>query len=68
MYTELFKMCGFEEEEIERQRPRIEKVLSRIEVDNEAAIKHSEETLKRNFDIELKASRKFLWECYLRPI
>jgi benzoyl-CoA reductase/2-hydroxyglutaryl-CoA dehydratase subunit BcrC/BadD/HgdB len=61
MYTELFKMCGFEEEEIERQRPRIEKVLSRIEVDNEAAIKHSEETVRRNFDIELKASRKFLW-------
>lgn len=61
MYTELFKMCGFEEEEIERQRPRIEKALSLIEVDNEEAIRHSMETVSRNFDLELKASRKFLW-------
>jgi hypothetical protein len=28
-YTELFRLCGFEPEEIDRQRPRIERAFQK---------------------------------------
>ncbi|MFO8010164.1 MAG: 2-hydroxyacyl-CoA dehydratase family protein [Dehalococcoidia bacterium] len=60
MYTDLFKMCGYTDEEIEQERPRIEKTLERMGVYNEAAIKHAEETVQINYDIEMESVRKFL--------
>ena len=59
-YDNLYKMCGYSQEEIEKERPRIEKFLKRIEADNEKAIAHAEETTKINFDTELAGTRKFL--------
>ncbi len=61
MYTNLFKTCGFSDEDIDLHRPRIEKVLSRIGVTTEEDIKHAEETTRKNFDVELEGVRKLLW-------
>ena len=59
-YDNLYQLCGYSQEEIEEQRPRIEKFLRRIQCDNEEAIKHAEETTKINFDVTLAGTRKFL--------
>ncbi len=61
MYENLFKMCGYTDEEIEEQRPRIEKFLDRLGVNNEAAIKHAEKTVQLNYDVEMVSVRKLLW-------
>ncbi len=61
MYTNLFKICGYTDEEIEKQRPRIEKALDRMGVLNEAAIKHAEKTVQSNYDVELLSVQKLLW-------
>lgn len=58
-YLELFKMCGFEEEEVKREKPRIEKTFDKLELgprDVENALK----TIPKNFDISLSGVRKAL--------
>jgi len=60
MYTELFKMCGYSDEEIDKERPRIEKMLERIGVTTVDQLKHAEENTKINFELELAGVRKFL--------
>jgi hypothetical protein len=59
MYTELFKLCGFEADEIERQRPRIDKAFNILGIEGED-IKHAEERVREYFDIELEGVRKLL--------
>jgi len=59
-YDNLYQMCGYSQEEIEEQRPRIENFLKRVQADNEEAIKHAEETTNINFDVSLAGTRKFL--------
>ncbi|MBW1901906.1 MAG: 2-hydroxyacyl-CoA dehydratase [Deltaproteobacteria bacterium] len=60
MYTNLFKMVGFSEDEIKEQKPRIEKLLDRIGVLDKESIKHAEEHTRKNFDTEMAGTRKFL--------
>lgn len=60
MYTELFKMCGFSSEDLDSQRPRIEKMLSRIGVTSEKDVRHAEATTRKNFEVELEGVRKLL--------
>jgi hypothetical protein len=59
MYTELFKLCGFEQPEIERERPRIDRTFDILGIDEED-IKRGESRLKQYLDIELLGVRKFL--------
>ena len=60
MYTNLFKMVGFSEDEIKEQKPRIEKVLDRIGALDKESIKHAEAHTSKNFNTELAGTRKFL--------
>ncbi len=60
MYMNLFKMCGFSEDEIREQKPRIEKVLDRIGRLDKEGIRHSEEHTRKNFNTELAGTRKLL--------
>ena len=58
-YTELFKLCGFEAEEIERQKPRIDKTFEKLGITDED-IKRAERRIKEYHDVELKGVRKLL--------
>jgi len=59
MYTELFKLCGFEQNEIERERPRIDKAFNILGIEKED-IKRGEQRLKQYLDIELLGVRRFV--------
>jgi len=58
-YTNLFKMCGYELEEIEKERPRIDKAFEMLEL-GPKDIEKALETIPQNFDIELDGVRKAL--------
>ena len=58
-YTELFKLCGFEPEEIDKQKPRIDKAFHKLGIEDED-IKRAEKRVRENFDIELIGVRKLL--------
>jgi len=58
-YDALFRLCGFEVEEIEKERPRIEKAFQRLELGNED-MERAEGWVKQNHDIELSGVRKLL--------
>jgi len=58
-YDELLQLCGFDTDEINRERPRIKKVFQRLELcpqDMKPAI----EWVSQNHDIELAGVRKIL--------
>ena len=58
-YDELLKLCGFEAEEINNERPRIEKAFRKLELGPED-VKRAESRVKQNHDIELMGVRKLL--------
>jgi benzoyl-CoA reductase/2-hydroxyglutaryl-CoA dehydratase subunit BcrC/BadD/HgdB len=58
-YDELLKLCGYEPEEIEGERPRIEKVFEKLEFTPED-IDRGEKRVRQYFDIELNGIRKML--------
>ena len=58
-YDELLKLCGFEEDEINKERPRIEKAFQKLELDAED-MKVAESWVRQNHDIELVGTRKIL--------
>lgn len=58
-YKELFNLCGYEDEEIEREKPRIEKALAKWEIGPED-VKEAEERVKKYFEVELKGVRGIL--------
>lgn len=58
-YDELFKLCGFEDEEIEKERPRIEKTLARLGIGHED-MQTADRWVRENHDITLKGVRKLL--------
>ena len=58
-YDELLKLCGFEIEEINKERTRIEKAFQKLEI-GPADMKTAERWVKQNHDIELKGVRKLL--------
>ncbi|MFC2123108.1 2-hydroxyacyl-CoA dehydratase [Bacteroidota bacterium] len=58
-YDELFQLCGFEDEELNQERSRIEKVLQRLEM-GPVDIERSELWVRQNHEIELIGLRKIL--------
>jgi benzoyl-CoA reductase/2-hydroxyglutaryl-CoA dehydratase subunit BcrC/BadD/HgdB len=58
-YDELFKLCGFEDEEIEEERPRIEKTLAILGLSPED-IENAEKWVQQYHDVSLKGVRKLL--------
>ena len=58
-YDELFKLCGFEDEEIEGERARIEKTLERLEIGPED-METADSWVRQNHDVTLKGVRKLL--------
>jgi len=57
MYSELLKLCGFEPEEVEKERLRIDRAFEIWGITAED-IKQAEERIKRYFDLELIGMRK----------
>jgi benzoyl-CoA reductase/2-hydroxyglutaryl-CoA dehydratase subunit BcrC/BadD/HgdB len=58
-YDELLKICGFEDEEINRERPRIEKAFQKLELGPED-MKRAEIWVRQNHEVELMGVRKIL--------
>lgn len=64
-YDALLKLCGFEPEKIEKERPRIDKTFQKLGLTAED-MKNAEERVTQYFDLELTGIRKMLglWiEC-----
>jgi benzoyl-CoA reductase/2-hydroxyglutaryl-CoA dehydratase subunit BcrC/BadD/HgdB len=58
-YDELLRLCGFEDEEINKERARIEKAFQRLEL-NAEDMKTAESWVRRNHDMSLMGVRKLL--------
>jgi benzoyl-CoA reductase/2-hydroxyglutaryl-CoA dehydratase subunit BcrC/BadD/HgdB len=58
-YDELLRLCGYEPEEIERERPRIEKAFDKIGLTPDD-IKRGVKRVNYYFDIELSSIRKMM--------
>ena len=58
-YDELLKLCGFEEEEIEKERSRIEKTFERLGIGSED-METAEDWVRQNHDVTLTGVRKLL--------
>jgi len=58
-YDELFKLCGFEDEEIEEERTRIEKTFERLGI-GPKDMEDANSWVRQNHDVTLKGVRKLL--------
>jgi benzoyl-CoA reductase/2-hydroxyglutaryl-CoA dehydratase subunit BcrC/BadD/HgdB len=58
-YDELLTLCGFEEKEIEEERPRIEKAFERLGIVPED-MDTADHWVRQNHDVTLKGVRKLL--------
>lgn len=58
-YSNLLKLCGYEDDEIEREKPRIEKAFKIAGISPEDC-QRAEVTVKEDFDVELTGVRKLL--------
>ncbi|MBN2568459.1 MAG: 2-hydroxyacyl-CoA dehydratase [Deltaproteobacteria bacterium] len=58
-YDELLKLCGFEDEEIEKERPRIEKSFERLGI-GPGDMETADTWVRQNHDVTLKGVRKLL--------
>jgi len=59
MYTELFKLCGFEDAEIEKERSRIDKALKKMEIEAEDC-RRAVDRVREYFSLDLIGARKCL--------
>jgi benzoyl-CoA reductase/2-hydroxyglutaryl-CoA dehydratase subunit BcrC/BadD/HgdB len=59
MYTGLLKLCGFEDAEIERERPRIDKAFKKLDIGPEDC-QRAEDRVRKCFSVELVGVRKLL--------
>ncbi len=59
MYTELFRLCGFEDAEIEKERPRIDKALRKMEIDAEDC-RSAEDRVRKYYSVDLVGVRRCL--------
>ena len=59
---ELLTLCGFEEQEIELELPRIEKAFNKLGINTED-IERGKQRLRKYYDIELKGIRKVFRLC-----
>jgi len=58
-YDELLKLCGFEDGEIKKEKPRIDQAFQRLELGPED-MKTAENWVRQNHDMELLGVRKLL--------
>jgi len=58
-YDEILKLCGFDVEEIDSERVRIEKAFQRLEIGPED-MKPAESWIRQNHEVELMGVRKLL--------
>jgi len=58
-YDELFKLCGFEDEEIEKERSRIEASFERLGIGPEDT-ERADSWVRQNHDVSLEGVRKLL--------
>ena len=58
-YDELLKLCGFEDEEIEQERHRIEKTFERLGI-GPGDMETAKDWVRQNHDVTLKGVRKLL--------
>jgi hypothetical protein len=58
-YDKLFSLCGYEPEELKRERPRIEKAIKKMSL-TEEDFKRAEDRVETYYDIELKGIQKIL--------
>jgi len=58
-YDGLLKLCGFEDDEVEKERPRIEKAFQKIGLDSED-MKRAEKWVTEQHDMELLGVRKVM--------
>jgi hypothetical protein len=58
-YDGLLKLCGFEQEELENERSRIEKTFKKLDI-GPGDIPAAESWVRQNHDIKLKGVRKLL--------
>ncbi len=58
-YDGLLKLCGFEDEEINKQRPRIERAFQKLELGPQD-MKPAENWVRQNHDVELVGVRRLL--------
>jgi hypothetical protein len=59
---ELLRLCGYEEQEIESDLPRVEKAFNKLGITAED-IERAKQRLNKYYDIELKGVRKILRLC-----
>jgi len=64
---ELLKLCGFEEEEIKSELPRISRAFSILNISDED-IKRAQQRLKKYYDVELRGVRKIIRLCMLEMV
>jgi hypothetical protein len=58
-YDGLLKLCGYEDEEIEKERPRIEETFKRLRIGPED-METAESWVRQNHDVSLEGVRKLL--------
>lgn len=58
-YDELLRLCGFEDSEIKKEEPRIDKAFQKLELGPED-MKAAESWVRKNHDVELTGVRKLL--------
>jgi len=58
-YDDLLKLCGFEDEEINKERPRIEKTFQKLELGPED-MKRADTWVRENHDVALLGVKKLL--------
>ena len=58
-YNELLQLCGFDNEEIRKERKRIERVFQKLELGSED-MRVADKWLRQNHDVELLGVRKVL--------
>jgi len=58
-YDELLKLCGFDDDEIDRERPRIEKAFQKLGIVPED-MEPAQSWVRQNHDVELLGVRKLL--------
>ncbi|MFH1624862.1 MAG: 2-hydroxyacyl-CoA dehydratase family protein [Pseudomonadota bacterium] len=59
MYTDFMKLCGYEDQELEQQRPRIDKAFDILGIGKED-ISRAEKRVRETFSVELEGVRKLL--------
>jgi len=59
MYTDFLKLCGYEEDELKKEMPRVEKAFDKLGIGKEDIVR-AVTRLHDNFHIELEGIRKLL--------